>query len=42
MWYYYSGKTYTVQGEVLGDFIDDVRDVKDFFSKKVLKTLWKN
>lgn len=33
-WYYYSGTTYTVQGEVFGNFMDDIRNAKDYTSKK--------
>ncbi|EHS2295111.1 hypothetical protein KVJ53_002233 [Enterococcus faecalis] len=33
-WYYYSGTTYTVQGEVFGNFVDDIRNAKDYTSKK--------
>ncbi|MDY5172198.1 hypothetical protein [Enterococcus faecalis] len=33
-WYYYSGTTYTVQGEMFGNFVDDIRNAKDYKSKK--------
>ncbi|EPH71487.1 hypothetical protein D929_02201, partial [Enterococcus faecalis 02-MB-P-10] len=33
-WFYYSGRTYTVQGEVFGDFVDDIRNAKNYTSKK--------
>lgn len=33
-WYYYSGTTYTVQGEVFGDFDDDIKNAKNYTSKK--------
>ncbi|GGD04474.1 hypothetical protein [Enterococcus wangshanyuanii] len=32
--YYYSGTTYIVQGEVFGNFVDDIRNAKDYTSKK--------